>query len=377
MTPLAELLRQLVAINSINPTLAGGPGEAEITRWIAEWLRGIGLDAHLQEVAPGRPNTIARIPGRGVAPPLLLNAHIDTVGVEDMPAPFELRAEGDRLYGRGVYDMKCGAAVMMGLAEVFRASPPPGDVWLTFVCDEEDVSLGTEALIRDWLPTLPARPAAAIVLEPTEEELGIAHKGFAWFEVTIKGRAAHGSRPEQGMDAIAPLGAAINELVALEQGFVQGDRHPLLGRPSLHASTVQGGSAWSVIPAEATLRWERRTITTEPADRPAQELDQVVAAAQRINDAQIIGRHVFTRYPLDTPADAPLVRALKAAAPVAPLSGVSFWTDGALIGAAGIPTVIYGATGHGAHAIDEWVSTSSLDRVAAVVRRVIETGNYT
>lgn len=374
MTSLVAILRQLVAINSINPTLAGGPGEAELAQWVVGWLKERGIEAKLQEVAPGRPNVVARLPGRGEAPPIVLNAHLDTVGVEDMPDPFTLRAEGDRLYGRGAYDMKGGAAVGMAMAEWFHATPPPGDLWLTLVADEEDISLGTEALLRDWLPTLSTPPAAAIVLEPTEEEIGIAHKGFAWCELAIAGRAAHGSRPAFGVDAIMPLGAALRELTALEEGFIAGATHPLLGRPSLHASTVQGGSAWSVYPAEALLRWERRTLEGEVEGQVEAELERVVNAARQVNAARVEGRCLFSRHPLDTPAKAPIVRALQAAAPDAPLAGLSFWTDGALFSAAGIPTVIYGSIGHGAHAIDEWVSAASLDQVAAVVRAVVEAG---
>lgn len=376
MNSLPALLRELVAINSINPTLAGGPGEAEMARWCAEWLRAAGLEPLLHEAAPGRPNVVARVAGRGQARPLLLNAHLDTVGVEGMTSPFVLRREGDRLYARGSYDMKGSVAILLDLARTFAAVPPPGDLWITLVADEEDLSVGTEALVHDWLPTLDRAPDAALVLEPTEEGIGVAHKGFAWFEIEVQGRAAHGSRPDEGIDAIVPLGGALTELAALEAELTGVEAHSLLGSPSLHASTVAGGTAWSVYPATAVLRWERRTLPGEDQRTLDGELDRVVAAARRANRAEVSGRHVFSRTPLGTPTDAPLVRALRSAAPGAELVGLPFWTDGALFSAAGIPTVIYGPSGHGAHAADEWVSAASLDRVAETVRTLITAGAW-
>lgn len=372
MTPLVEILRHLVAMNSVNPTLAGGPGEAQLARWIVAWLRERGVESVLQEVAPRRPNVIAHIAGRGEAPPLLLNAHLDTVGVEGMEKPFLLWADGDRLRGRGSYDMKGSIAIMLSLAEIFIQSPPPGDLWLTLSVDEEDRSLGSEMLIQEWLPTLTTPPAAALVLEPTEEGIGIAHKGFGWYEMQVRGRAAHGSRPEEGIDAIAPLSAALGTLLELERTFSAGECHPLLGRPSLHASTIQGGSGWSIYPASATLRWERRTLPGESEAALEAELGRVIAAAAGVNESTVEGHCAFGRAPLGTPPDSALVRLVQSVHPDGELVGLSFWTDGALFSGAGLPTVIYGPIGHGAHAVDEWVSAASLRRVREVVRQVIE-----
>ncbi|MBA3533701.1 MAG: M20/M25/M40 family metallo-hydrolase [Ardenticatenales bacterium] len=376
MTPLINLVRQLVAINSINPAMNSGPGEAEVAQWATSWLRARGIDCKLQEAAPGRPNVIARVVGRGEAPALLLNAHLDTVAVEGMDTPFILRVEGDRLYGRGAYDMKGSAAIMLSLAEHFVASPPPGDIWLTLVSDEEDFSIGSDAIVRDWLPTLQSQPTAALVLEPTEEGIGIAHKGFGWYEMEVRGRAAHGSLPDEGLDAIAPLGAVLGTLLALEKQFAAGPTHPLLGRPSLHASVISGGSGWSVYPAEAQLRWERRTLPSESQSDLQAEMERVLAAARTVNGADVTGHCAFARDPLGTSSEAPLVSALQRAVPEAPLVGLPFWTDGALFSAAGLSTVIYGPMGHGAHAIDEWVSLSSLERVREAVRQVIEAGAF-
>ena len=369
---LQTLLGELVACNSINPTLADGPGELAIATHIARTLEAMGLQPEVQEIAPGRANAVAVARGRGEAPPLLLNAHIDTVGVEDMDAPFTLRRDGDRLYGRGAYDMKGSAAVMLALAERYAATPPPGDVLLTFVADEEDHSLGTEYLIKHWLPSLDTRPAAALVLEPTEEKIAVAHKGFAWLALLTQGRAAHGSRPDEGIDAALPLGAALNELAVIARELAAEPADPLLGHASLHVSQLSGGTAWSVYPAEARLDWERRTLPGEPEAALHNELDRVLQAVAAEPGGHRASVHIlFTRQPHLVPVNSLPVRLLQHACPDAEIAGVAFWADSALLGEH-MPTALYGPRGHGAHAIDEWVSLSSLVRVYEAVNHVIE-----
>ncbi len=374
------LLSSLVAINSINPTLSGGPGEKEIAEFCARWLRERGVVAEIVECAPGRCNVYAVIPGRGESKPLLLNSHLDTVGVEGMESPFTLQREGMRALGRGAYDMKASVAIEMLLAASCAQHPAPGDLYLTLVADEEDSSLGMESLIRDWLPTV-TRPGGALVLEPTEEGLGLAHKGFGWLEVTVRGRAAHGSRPEEGIDAICRLGPLLIALEGLQHRLATGSSHPLLGHGSVHASMVKGGSAWSIYPAHATLCYERRTLpgTTE-ADLLA-ELEELLAEAGLSTEMVEKKKLVFVRPPLLTKENTPLVRRLRAVLSTGerspsrhPYVGLPFWTDGALLSAAGIPTVIFGPAGGGAHADVEWVELPSVRRVYEVVRQVITEG---
>ncbi|RMF93159.1 MAG: M20/M25/M40 family metallo-hydrolase, partial [Nitrospinota bacterium] len=277
-TDLLPLLSSLVAINSINPTLSGGPGEEEIATFCTRWLRERGITAEAVECAAGRFNVYAIIPGQGHGQPILLNSHLDTVGVEGMESPFTLRREGERVLGRGAYDMKASVALEMLLAAHFIRHPPPGDLYLTLVADEEERSIGMEALIRDWLPRV-TPPGGAIVLEPTEEEIGLGHKGFGWLEVTLRGRAAHGSRPEEGIDAICLLGPLLVALSRLQQRLEVETPHPLLGHGSVHASTVEGGSAWSIYPARATLRYERRTLPGMTETDLLAELEDLLAEA--------------------------------------------------------------------------------------------------
>ena len=369
---LQTLLSELVACNSINPTLAGGPGERAIAALIARLLEAMGLQPEVQDVALDRANVVALVRGRGKAPPLLLNAHVDTVGVEDMDAPFTLRRDGDRLYGRGTYDMKGSAAVMLALAERYTATPPPGDVLLTFVADEEDRSLGTEYLVKHWLPSLETPPAAALVLEPTEEKIAVAHKGFAWLELAVEGRAAHGSRPDEGIDAALPLGAALSELAAIARALAAEPADPLLGHASLHVGHLRGGTAWSVYPAQAHLGWERRTLPGESEATLHTELDRVLqAVAAEPGGHRADGQVVFTRLPHLVPVKSLPVRLLQQACPDAEIAGVAFWADAALLGEH-MPTALYGPQGHGAHAIDEWVSLRSLGRVYEAMITIIE-----
>jgi acetylornithine deacetylase len=379
-TDLIPLLSALVAINSINPTLSGGPGEKEIATFCARWLQERGVSAKAVECAPGRCNVYAVIPGRGKTKPILLNSHLDTVGVEGMEAPFTLGRDGIRALGRGAYDMKASVALEMLLAVHFAHNPPPGDLYLTLVADEEDVSLGMEALVRDWLPTV-TTPGGAIVLEPTEEGIGLAHKGFGWLEVTVRGRAAHGSRPKEGIDAICRLGSLLVALNALQHRLETAAAHPMLGHGSVHASTVQGGSAWSIYPASATLRYERRTLPGTSDTDLLTEIDELLAEAGLSAEMVAEKKVVFTRPPLMTERNATVVQRLRAATSGEgddpsehPYVGLPFWTDGALLGAAGLLTVIYGPIGGGAHADVEWVELPSVLRVYEAVRQVIAAG---
>ena len=358
---LIRLLGELVAINSINRTLCGGPGEGEIAHFIHSHLKRLGLEAELYGLAAARASVVGRVRGRSGGESLILNGHIDTVGVEGMETPFALRQEGDRLYGRGVYDMKGGVAVMLALAEHLSGQPPAGDVWLTFSADEEDRSLGTEQLVREWLPSISPAPAAAIFLEPTEGDIGVGHKGFTWFEIEVLGRAAHGSRPEEGIDAIIPLGQALAELGRIRSEFAQRPPDSLLGRPSLHGGMVQGGSALSVVPAHSVLRWERRTLPDEAPQAVAGELARVARAVEALPGGhRVRANTLFTRPAYKTPPNAAIIGRLQEASPASRPTGISFWADSALVGLAGIPSVLFGPAGHGAHAVDEWVSLRSL-----------------
>jgi acetylornithine deacetylase len=367
MNHLEQLLHDLVAIDSINPDLVpGAAGETAMATFIADWFRAAGLEVRVEEVRPGRPNVVGIARGTGGGRALLLNGHVDTVGVAGMTEPFRPRVAGGRLYGRGAYDMKGGvAACMVAAAEAARLNLR-GDVIVTAVMDEEYAGLGTLAVTERY------RADGAIVAEPTELQLVVAHKGFVWLEVETQGVAAHGSRPHLGVDAIAKMGGVLTGLEALAAELAQRPAHPLLGPPSVHASIIQGGGEWSTYPDRCTLSIERRTLPGETGDAAEAELQAIVARLAATDPAfkAIIRRHLV-RSPLETPADAAICAAVRQAAagvldrPVAP-TGVSFWTDAASLHAAGIPTVLFGPLGAGAHAAEEWVDLASVHTCAAV-----------
>ena len=207
---LIQYLTHLVKINSVNPDLSNdGQGEREIAEYVQRHFQGLGISSKVHTITGDRCNTTAFIPGHNPDKILLMNGHLDTVGIEGMDDPFTIRRDGDKLHGRGTYDMLAGCAIQMGLATYFADQPTPISLAFTFVADEENLSMGMEHLLKHYLPTLSVLPFLGIFMEPTEEAIGISHKGYTWFELTIKGLAAHGSRPEEGIHAIFLLSSGL------------------------------------------------------------------------------------------------------------------------------------------------------------------------
>ena len=369
---IVDQLSKLIRINSVNLTLSHGPGENEIATFIRRRLDELELGPEIQTIAPDRYNVIAVVSGANPGKSLLLNGHLDTVGVEGMDDPFILRQEGDRLYGRGAYDMKGSLAVRLLLAEYFTRHPPPLDILLTFVADEEDKSLGMDYLVKKWLPDISPAPIGAIFLEPTEEDIGVCHKGFSWYELEVAGKAAHGSRPEEGIDAILPLRSALNELHMIQTDLLNRGADPLLGHATLHSSIIAGGTELSVIPGYSHLQWERRTLPGESEQDLDLELERTVRAVENHpGNHEVKGRKLFRRPPYRVPHDAEILSRLQKASPQSASVGFSFWADSALAGKAGIPSVLFGPVGHGAHAVDEWVSLKSLLKIYETLKRLI------
>jgi len=368
---VSSLLMALVGIDSINPSLvAGAAGESGIAEYVAGWLREAGLHVEVQEVLPSRPNVVARVAGTGHGRSLMLNAHLDTVGVAGMTDPFLSRVEGDRLYGRGAYDMKAGlAAIMLAARSVQRAGGAPGDLIVTAVMDEECASAGTEAVLRRY------QADGAIVTEPTGLRLCTAHKGFAWLSVATEGRAAHGSRPDLGVDAIAHMGRVLVHLEALGKQLAQGPAHPLLGTGSIHASLIEGGQELSSYPERCRLQIERRTI---PGETPESVLQEILAGleAQSANGPSFRAEAelLFWREPFEVDPGAPIAQTVEQAATAIigdrpQVYGDTPWMDAALLSSAGIPTVVFGPGGEGAHAVDEWASISQTATCSEVLAR--------
>lgn len=373
MTELAKLIADLVAINSVNPELAkDGAGERQIADYIANWGSDAGLEVHLQEAAPGRPNVILIARGRnavstrsGGGSSLMLNSHTDTVGVSDMDSPFQPAIRDGRLYGRGAYDMKSGLAACMLALKAARDLNLRGDVMLSAVADEEYGSLGTEALLAEWERWT---ADAVLIAEPTELALSIAHRGFVWVDIETFGVAAHGSRPHLGIDAIAKMGKVLVALDAHDREMRAKPSHDLLGSGSLHASLIEGGEEISMYPARCQLQIERRTLpgeTLASVEAEAQAILAEIAAADP--DFRAAAKATFARSAYAIDATHPLVQQLKRVAEArldseVALVGSSWWMDSALFGDQGIPTVVLGPGGAGAHAREEWVDLASVER---------------
>jgi acetylornithine deacetylase/succinyl-diaminopimelate desuccinylase-like protein len=350
---LTELAAQLVAIDSVNPALIpGAAGERELAEYVADWCERAGLDVK-RVGPPERLSVIATAPGSGGGRSLLLNAHLDTVGVLGMDSPFESRVADGRLYGRGAYDMKGALAAILDAAA--KVENLRGDVIVTAVADEELASIGTVAVLER------VRADAAIVVEPTELKLAVAHKGFVGFEIETHGVAAHGSRPHLGVDAIARMGPVLVALEELDKRLHVGAQHPLVGPGSIHASLIEGGQEFSSYPARCVLSGERRTIPGETIEQVEKQLRELAGEADL--------RLTVSREPFEVAGDDAFVQLVGRIAEESDPVGVSFWADSGLIAAAGIPTVLYGPIGDGAHAEVEWVDLDSLERVRDVVLR--------
>lgn len=372
---LVANLAGLVRINSINPTLVpGAPGEPEIAAYVARWLSAAGLTSQVIESTPGRPSVAARLAGTGGGRSLMLNAHMDTVDVAGMAEPFSGAVRNGRLYGRGAYDMKGSLAACMAAAKTLAASGERlrGDLLIAAVADEEYGSLGTSDLAVRF-PT-----SGAIVTEPTSLRVCRAHKGYLWIEVVVLGRAAHGSRFDQGLDANLRMGRFLSRLDRLERELRARPPHPLVGPPSLHAAMLEGGSGLSTYAARSVVRIERRTIPGESEAGVVAEIEALLDELRR-EDASFVAeaRAFFVREPFEVVRDAAIVETLDAAATMVlggrpEHMGDTPWMDSALLAARGVETVVFGPHGAGAHADEEWVDVESVVQTAEVLIRTAQ-----
>jgi acetylornithine deacetylase len=368
---LTKLTQELVQIDSTNPSLSSdGKGEAEIGVYMAQKLKELGLDVTTSEIAPRRVNTVGILKGSGGGKSLLLNAHMDTVGVEGMIIdPFGGELKDGRVYGRGAQDMKGSLAAMMTAAKAIVEANITlrGDLLITGVADEEHSSIGTEALVKEFSAN------AAIVTEPTDMHLCRAHRGFIWFEVETFGRAAHGSRYKEGIDANMRMGRFLAELEKLEQELLQRKPHELAGPPSLHAAMIQGGSEISKYAANCKLTIERRTVPGETVESATAELQKIIdRLVGQDSTFKATVKATFWRDPFEIKSGAEIVQivdeVLEERLGHHPEHiGATFWTDATLISRAGAETVLLGPKGYGLHSAEEWVEMDSVANLAHVL----------
>ncbi|MEM7370258.1 MAG: ArgE/DapE family deacylase [Bacteroidota bacterium] len=374
---LLKLLQRMISIPSINPDLsADGTGESELADFLGNYLESHGFEVEIQDLQEGRKNTVAMWKGSGGGQSLMLNGHIDTVGIQGMTIdPFDPVFKEGKIYGRGSMDMKSGVAaqIMAAIALKEAGFQPTGDLILACVADEEYESIGTQALLQSY------RADAGIVTEPTDLEMVLAHKGFVWSEILVEGVAAHGSRPEVGIDAILQAGKILNGLSELEETILPAIQHPLLGRGSVHASLIEGGSEMSIYPDSCKISIERRTLPGESLESIQQELDQIITQIKKGSPQFTANARAYLeRHPLEVSPEEAIVKAFlpaykrtlgKSASP----TGIGFWTDAALMAHAGTPTLIFGPRGKGLHGAVEYVEWESVVQTTEILAQVIQT----
>ena len=371
------LTRALTQIDSRNPTLvASGPGEAEVARFLSQVLSEWGFSVELQDAVDGRPNLIARI-GAPNSPALMFAGHLDVVGVDGMiHSPFGAEVRDGRIYGRGATDMKSGIASMCAGAVMAMDRVDSGtsrQILIAAVVDEEYASIGMRELVKTGI-----RADAAVLTEPTRLAICPAHRGFIWIEIIFTGRAAHGSRYDIGVDAIMHAGLVLAELDKLDSQMFPLKTHQLLGRGSLHASEIEGGSGLSTYPDRCVLTIERRTLpgeTDETAMNEIRDACERVRATHPALSAEI--RLMEAQLPSDVSVDSEVVSMLKRAMEeeqcAVSIEGMSAWTDAAILNGAGIPAICFGPGDISlAHAAEEFVSIDEIERATAVLARMAE-----
>jgi acetylornithine deacetylase len=367
------LARALVATPSVNPGLeAGGAGEGVIARLVAGWLEAWGYEVELVAAPAGRPNVLARLE-RGSGRSLILSGHLDTVGVRGMRvAPFEGAVRDGRLWGRGAADMKGGLAAALAAARDAAAGSFSGTLVLALTADEEAAGEGCKALLERGLAA-----DAAVVCEPTGLALMPAHKGFVWVCVDFRGQAAHGSRPERGVDAIRHAGLFLARLDEIEEALTRRPPHPLLGLGSIHAGTIEGGSAPSVYPSSCRLVLERRTLPGELVSGVRSEVEYLLAqlrSREPMLDAQV--EVLVHQEGSEVPGEHPLVlvlgESIRSAGQEPRLEGMTAWVEAALFNASGTPAVCFGPGAiEDAHAEDESVPVAELEVAHTVLSDLV------
>jgi acetylornithine deacetylase len=367
-----SVLSEMVRINSTNPSCTSeGKGEEQLADYVGACLGDIGLDVEMFNLAPNRKNVLGCLHGAGNGPSLMLNAHMDTVGVEGMQEPFSARIAGGKMYGRGTQDMKgsLAASITAVKALVEGGNKLNGDIYIAAVADEEYLSIGTTDLVKH------IKTDAAIVTEPTDMKIGLAHRGFAWLEVETFGRAAHGSRYKEGIDANMHMGRVLNQLEGLQNQLLNRTTHPLMGVPSLHAARIKGGNEWSVYSNHCLLQIERRTLPGETEKSILQEIQTILSELESQDKNFKAHLNLKTiRAPYQITPERDIVKALQVAyrevlQDEPEFGGASFWTDAAILGSAGIDTVLIGPVGSGLHSAQEWVELNSVYTLAEIIAK--------
>lgn len=375
MTRTEQLLRDLIALPSVNPAFVPAADPRAGERGVGEFLASVaaagGLEVEFQEVLPGRSNLLARlVPTGKVRQRILLAPHMDTVGVTS-DDQFDPRFQQGRIYGRGACDTKGSIAVYLTALLELAASktrPQSTEIVLAALIDEENGQSGSRHLARSRF-----KADLAIVGEPTLLSVVTAHKGDLWLQLETRGKAAHGSRPELGRNAIHQM-AKIVDLLETDYAWQLRRRpHPLLCHPTINVGTIAGGRQPNIVPDQCVIRIDRRTI---PGENDAAVKREILAfLRERGTPARLIDTKTNEPAPpMETDIHLPLVRQLLQAAGQSKPAGVDFFTDAGVLTSAGIPCVVFGPGDIAqAHTNDEWVSTRQLETGTRILRRFFDT----
>ncbi len=365
-----ELLSQLVAIDSVNPSVEGsGRGEAELASFLAGFFRQLGLEVSTQEALPGRPNVLARWRGGRSDRTLLFQSHLDTVTASNMPDGLQPRLEAGRLHGRGACDVKGATAAFLHSLELLAPDRGqlPADILYLGAVDEEVGFTGSRFFMEQG-----GRADAAVVFEPTGLQPVIAHKGALRVRLVTHGRSAHTARPDLGENAIYQMVELIRALRERVEARLPERQHPLCGPATLSVSRIFGGLQLNIVPPECYIDIDWRTL---PSDTPEQVLEHLNNFLAELNREQP-GIHgevdtVLRSYQgLDTPTDAPIARtaleACRAITGQAEPAGAPYGTDASELAPA-IPCVVLGPGEIAqAHTSDEWVEVEQVAQAAEV-----------
>lgn len=369
------LTQALVRIDSSNPGLSkNGANEKAVAEFVAAWLAHRGFEVHRLEKHPGRVSVIGVERGSGGGRSLMLNGHVDTVTLDSYEGdPLSGSIRNGSIFGRGSFDMKAGLAASMVAAVKALMSGIRGNIIVAAVADEEDGSTGTmELLDAGW------RADGAIISEPSHLQVTLSHRGFVWFDVDIVGKAAHGSRPELGVDAIVYAGYFLVELDKYAKALAVGPQHPLLGTGTIHASLISGGEERSSYPALCTIAIERRTVAGETETLVQKQLHDILdELTARLPGFTYRLRAGLSRSPFEADPENILTKIVLREAentlghpPI--IRAEPFWTDAALLAEKGVPVLLFGVDGGGAHAATEWATIDSIEKVTATLTRVAQ-----
>jgi acetylornithine deacetylase len=372
MLPVVKLLRELIALPSVNPAFLseGDPraGERRVAEFIAATAARAGLDVELQEVLPGRFNVFARLsPSGRCRGRVLLAPHLDTVGGEGSGL-FRPRIVHGRLHGRGACDTKGSVAVMLtALFDLALRGGRPASTELVFagLIDEENVQAGSRHLACGRL-----RADLAIVGEPTRAQVVTAHKGDLWLQIETRGKAAHGAHPELGRNAVHEMARIVNRLETTYARQLRRRRHPLLGHATVNVGSIRGGTQPNIVPDRCTISVDRRTLPGETQSSVEEEIRVHLRRAGF--GAHLVDLRGAPCDALETPADLPLVHTLLKAARQKSPRGVHYFCDAAVLAGGGISSVVFGPGDIAqAHTPDEWIQVRQLEVATAILQRFL------